>query len=98
MTAFLSSFRRRISAASSPCPLNWSIWAIENQTRQGQITVLNIALRSLKEEGGQLGYCFFNPRCPETGDVSTSLEIGALRSWRRLGQHTLSIWKACCSQ
>src|SRR5256885_9321591 len=51
MTAFLSCFKRRISAASSPCPLNWSIWATEDQTRQGQIPVLNITLWSVKEEG-----------------------------------------------
>src|SRR5947208_11189521 len=65
MTAFLSSFNRRISPASSPCPLNWSIWATENQSRQGQIPMLNITLRSLKEEGGQLGYCSFNLAVPK---------------------------------
>src|SRR5881296_442008 len=61
MTAFLSSFNRRISPASSPCPLNWSIWATENQSRQGQIPMLNITLRSLKEKGGPAGLLLLQP-------------------------------------
>src|SRR2546425_11724869 len=54
MTAFLSCFNRRSSAASSPCPLNWSIWATENQFIDRRIPVLNITPRSPKE-GGELG-------------------------------------------
>src|SRR5206468_11712802 len=40
---------------------NWSIWATEDQSRQGQIPMLNITLRSLKEKGGPAGLLLLQP-------------------------------------